>query len=81
MVSAVHRALPSSLALMVWLTAWVYPGLIFTGRGIVGVLVLGEIFNECEDLRERMGSLCLRTAPGFALKCPSERSPSPMHRV
>lgn len=39
MVSAVHRALPSSLVLMVWLTAWVYPGLIFTVRGIVGVLV------------------------------------------
>lgn len=36
--------------------------------------VLGEMFNECEDLRERMGSLCPRTAPGFVLKHPSERA-------
>jgi len=39
MVSGVNSLLPSSLGLMVWLIARVYPGVIFIGMGIVRVLV------------------------------------------
>lgn len=39
MVSDVNSTLPSSPALMVWLTAQVYPVLVFTGKGIEEVSV------------------------------------------